>query len=83
MAEFDTVVRGGTVVTADGVRSADVGISGGVVRAVEPGLGHGEEEISAQNRLVIPGGVDAHTHIEQKSSMGLMCADDYHSGTVS
>ena len=83
MADFDTVVRGGTVVTADGIRSADVGISGGVVRAVEPGLGRGEEELSAEGRLVIPGGVDAHTHIEQKSSMGLMCADDYHSGTVS
>ena len=83
MPDFETVVRGGTVVTADGVRSADVGITGGVVRAVAPGLGAGEEEISAKGRLVIPGGVDAHTHIEQKSSMGLMCADDYHSGTVS
>ena len=83
MADFDTVVRGGTVVTAEGIRSADVGIGGGVVRAVEPGLGRGEEELSAEGRLVIPGGVDAHTHIEQKSSMGLMCADDYHSGTVS
>ena len=83
MADFETVVRGGTVVTADGVRPADVGISGGVVRAVALGLGAGEEEISAKGRLVIPGGVDAHTHIEQKSSMGLMCADDYHSGTVS
>ena len=54
-----------------------------MVRAVAPGLGAGEEELSAKGRLVIPGGVDAHTHIEQKSSMGLMCADDYHSGTVS
>ena len=83
MADFDLVVRGGTVVTAGGSRTADVGIGGGVVRAVGPGLGPGREEISAGNRLVLPGGVDAHTHIEQRSSMGLMCADDYESGTVS
>lgn len=83
MADFDLVVRGGTVVTADGVRTADVGVSGGLVRAVGEKLGPGREEIPAAGKLVFPGGVDAHTHIEQVSSMGLRCADDFESGTVS
>ena len=83
MADFDLVVRGGEVVTAAGSRFADVGISEGVVREVGEGLGPGREEVSAGGRLVLPGGVDAHTHIEQRSSMGLMCADDFESGTVS
>ncbi len=83
MAEFELVVRGGEVFSGGRLRAADVGVSGGVIRAVGPGLGRGDREISARGRLVLPGGVDAHTHIEQRSSMGLMCADDYHSGTVS
>ncbi len=83
MAEFDLVVRGGEVFVEDGLAAADIGIEGGVIRAVAPGLGPGVREISARDRLVLPGGVDAHTHIEQRSSMGLMCADDFHSGTVS
>ena len=83
VAEFDRVVRGGTVATAREVRPADVGIVAGRITAVERGLGPGREEISAEGRLVLPGGVDAHTHIEQRSSMGLKCADDYLSGTTS
>ena len=83
MADFDLVVRGGTVVTASGSRAAEVGISDGVVRAVAPDLGPGREEISAAGRLVLPGGVDAHTHIEQRSSMGLWCAADFESGNLS
>jgi len=81
--EFDLVVRGGAVVSGNGSRLADVGVAGGVIRAVGPELPRGREEISAVGKLVIPGGVDAHTHIEQQSSMGLFCADDYFSGTTS
>ncbi len=83
MAEFDMVVRGGEVFAEGGLRSADIGVTDGVIRVVAPGLGPGAREIPANGRLVLPGGVDAHTHIEQRSSMGLMCADDFHSGTVS
>ena len=83
MAEFDLVVRGGTVATGAGSTRADVGISSGVVRAVGEGLGPGREEIAADGRLVLPGGVDAHTHIAQRSSMGIRTADDFESGTVS
>jgi dihydropyrimidinase len=40
-------------------------------------------EIDATDRLVLPGGVDSHCHIEQLSGMGVWNADDFYSGTVS
>ncbi|MGL6109689.1 MAG: hypothetical protein ACRC2B_06255 [Rubrivivax sp.] len=80
---FDTVIRGGTVVTATETRQADVGIVAGKVTAVAPGLTAGPREIDARGKLVLPGGVDSHCHIEQVSSFGIMCADDFHSATVS
>lgn len=81
--QFDTVVRGGTVVNADGPARADVGIVGERITAVGEGLAPGKREIDARDRLVMPGGIDSHCHIEQVSSFGIMCADDFHSATVS
>ena len=43
----------------------------------------GAREIDASDRLVLPGGVDSHCHIEQLSGMGVWNADDFYSGTVS
>src|SRR6202007_3416772 len=43
----------------------------------------GEKTIDAAGKLVLPGGVDSHCHIEQLSSMGVMTADDFYSATVS
>jgi dihydropyrimidinase len=83
MAEFDLVIRNGTVATAADVTRADVGMAGGRIAALGTGLGPGAREIDAAGRWVLPGGVDSHCHIEQRSSMGLMTADDFHSGTVS
>ena len=80
---FDTVIRGGTVVTATETRLADVGIVAGKVAAVASDLAAGAREIDARGQLVLPGGVDSHCHIEQVSSFGIMCADDFHSATVS
>jgi dihydropyrimidinase len=46
-------------------------------------LGLGAREIDASGRLVLPGGIDSHCHIEQRSSAGVVCADDFYSATVS
>jgi dihydropyrimidinase len=80
---FDLVVRGGTVATEAHVFEADVAVAGERVAAVGPGLSAGRREIDARGKLVLPGGVDSHTHIEQISSFGIMCADDFHTATVS
>jgi dihydropyrimidinase len=78
---FDLVIRGGTVVTAEKTLRADVGIQGEKIAAIGPGLA-GTREIEANGKLVMPGGVDSHCHVEQLSSMGRMCADDFYSATV-
>ena len=81
--EFDLVIRGGTVVTATQSFVGDIGVRDGRVAALAPNLGPATCEVDARGRLVLPGGVDSHCHVEQESSMGVMCADDFYSGTVS
>jgi dihydropyrimidinase len=81
--DFDTVIRGGHVVTADQSFVGDVGIKDGVIAALDGRLSTAAREIDARGKLVLPGGVDSHCHVEQLSGMGLMCADDFYSATVS
>lgn len=83
MADFDLVIRNGTVATAADTTHCDIGILDGRVAALGARLGPGAREIDASGRLVLPGGVDSHCHIEQRSGAGMMCADDFHSATVS
>src|SRR5215471_2427711 len=85
MAEpaFATVIRGGTAVLPDGVARADIGIRGETIAAIGENLGPGEREIDASGRIVAPGGVDPHAHIEQVSGGGLLNADSFESATVS
>ena len=64
MAEFDLIVRGGTVVTASDQFQADIGIRGGRIAALADRL-QGGPELDAGGLLVMPGGVDSHCHIEQ------------------
>ncbi len=80
---YDCVIRGGRVATAADDYPADVAISGGTIRAIGEGLGRGQVEIDARDRLVLPGGVDSHCHIEQLSAAGIMNADTFESATVS
>jgi len=83
MSEFDLVIRNGTVATAADVTVCDVGIRSGVVATLGKGLGAGAREIDAAGHYVLPGGIDSHCHIEQRSSAGVVCADDFYSATVS
>ena len=83
MSDYDLVIRGGTVATAADTVACDVGIRDGVVATLGKDLGAGEREIDATGRLVLPGGIDSHCHIEQRSSAGVVCADDFYSATVS
>jgi len=83
MTKFHTVIRNGTVATATESMKCDIGIRDGRVVALAEHLEEGEVEIDASGKLVLPGGVDSHCHIEQESSGGVMTADDFYSGTVS
>ncbi|MGD9767305.1 MAG: dihydropyrimidinase [Pseudolabrys sp.] len=87
MATFDTIIRGGTVVTAADTFKADVGIRGGVIVALGSDLDGAQENareiVDATGLLVLPGGIDSHVHIAQPSGPGISMADDFASGTRS
>src|ERR1700687_4728155 len=80
---YDLVIRNGTVGTASDVFAADVAIIGETIVAVGNTLPRGRTEIDARGKLVLPGGVDAHAHIEQLSAAGIMNADTFESATTS
>jgi dihydropyrimidinase len=78
---YDIVIRGGTVATATDTFEADVAIEGGKIAAIGRGIGAGKKELNAEGKLVLPGGVDAHAHIEQLSGMGVTNADTFETAT--
>jgi dihydropyrimidinase len=82
--KLDLVVRGGTVVTVEGRARQDVGIADGrVVRLGGPNTLTGAREIDATDRLVLPGGVDPHVHLDfdNLEPGEPVWVDDYTSGT--
>jgi len=80
---YDIVIREGRVATASDVFDADVAITGESIAAIGRGLASGKREINARGKLVLPGGVDSHAHIEQLSAAGIMNADTFESATTS
>jgi dihydropyrimidinase len=61
-ADFDLVVRGGTVVTAGTVADCDLGITDGRIAQLG-GTMRGRRELDAAGALVLPGGIDMHVHL--------------------
>ncbi len=82
--KLDTIITGGTLVTAAGKTRADLGIRGERIAAVGRNLASGnrgaERIIDAKGRYVIPAGVDVHVHLDLPF-MGSKSADDYNTGT--
>jgi len=66
MADFDLVVRGGTLIDGTGTpgRAADVAVKDGLIADVGRIEGRGVREIDADGALVLPGFVDIHTHYD-------------------
>ena len=79
---YDTVIAGGTLVTAAGRMKADLAIRGEKIAAIGTNLaaGDGARVIDAKGRYVIPGGVDVHVHLELPFC-GTVSSDDFDSGT--
>ncbi len=74
-----TIIKNGTIVTADLTYRADVLIEGGRIAAIGPGL-KGDTTLDATGCYVMPGGIDPHTHLEMPF-MGTYSKDDFESGT--
>jgi dihydropyrimidinase len=83
MVHCDLVIKGGLVATETAVFVADIGITNETIVAIGQDLPMGRSEIDAAGRIVTPGGVDSHCHIEQLAASGLMNADTFETATVS
>lgn len=82
MTTLDLVLKGGRIATTADVYTADVGIKDGRIAAIGTSL-EGAATLDATDRLVLPGGIDSHCHIEQLSAAGVMNADTFESATGS
>ena len=74
-----TIIKNGTVVTADLTYKADVLIEGGRIAQIGENL-EGDKVLDATGCYVMPGGIDPHTHLEMPF-MGTYSTDDFESGT--
>ena len=78
----NTLIRNGTVVTASETKAADVLIEDSRIKEVRSGIPteSAEKIIDASGMYVIPGGIDAHTHLDMPFG-GTTCSDDFETGT--
>jgi dihydropyrimidinase len=75
------LIKNGTVVSATESKRLDVLISGEVIARVGEGISEeGHEIVDATGLLVMPGGIDVHTHLDMPFG-GTTSADDYTTGT--
>jgi dihydropyrimidinase len=76
-----TLIQNGIVVNADGRQAADVLVEVGKITEVRAGIdANGHTCVDAAGLFVIPGGVDAHTHMDMPFG-GTVSADDFLTGT--
>jgi dihydropyrimidinase len=87
-AELDLVIRGGTVVSPGRRESADVGVQDGRIAQLGGAMA-GRRELDASGLLILPGGIDAHTHLVSAAlaataaELGYQAwADDFWTGSL-
>ncbi|WP_420643160.1 dihydropyrimidinase [Candidatus Leptofilum sp.] len=76
---YDLVIKGGTVVTAVSTFPADIGINGETIAAIGQNL-DGKQQLDATNKLVTPGAVDMHVHLQMPIG-SFTSTDGFYSGT--
>lgn len=81
---MDLLIKNGTIVTASETYRADIAVDKGKIAAI--GSCFEEENFDAvedaQNKLVLPGAIDGHTHLALAFG-GTVSSDDYYAGTRS
>ena len=75
------LIKNGMVVSATESKALDVLIEGETIARVAAGIGEARHEVvDASGLLVMPGGIDVHTHLDMPFG-GTTSADDYTTGT--
>jgi dihydropyrimidinase len=79
---FDTIIRNGSVLTATDTYLADIAIAEGKIAAIGKDLPtqNSSHVLDAVGKLVLPGGIDVHTHLDMPFG-GTTSADDFETGT--
>jgi len=80
---FDLAIVGGTVVLPDGPTRINVGVRGQRIAWLGTDVAQARRVIDAKGKLVLPGGIDSHCHMDQQPWEGRSSADDFRSGTLS
>ena len=76
------LIKGGRIVTATDDYFADIFVSGETITLIGKDLDvQADRVIDASGKLVIPGGIDSHTHLDMPFG-GTTSADDFESGTI-
>jgi N-acyl-D-aspartate/D-glutamate deacylase len=85
MADYDLVIRGGTVFDGTGAAgiTADVGVRDGKVAAVAQGLPDGARTLDARGQWVLPGLIDVHTHYDAEVLISPGLGESVRHGTTS
>jgi dihydropyrimidinase len=77
-----TLVKNGTVITTGDRYDADIYIDKGRITLIGQGLNvPADTVVEASGKLVMPGGIDVHTHLDMPFG-GTTSADDFESGTI-
>lgn len=78
---MDLIIKNGTIITATDTYQADIGVKNGKVVMLGQHLeASGAEVVDASGKYVLPGAIDAHTHLEMPFG-GTTSADSYEAGT--
>ena len=79
---MDLIIKNGTIVNAYGSYKADIGIKDGKISLIAENMEDKDcgNVVDAKGKLVLPGAIDAHTHLAMPFG-GTVSADDYFAGT--
>ncbi|PRR84488.1 dihydropyrimidinase [Clostridium vincentii] len=78
---MDLIIKNGTIVTPSESYVADIAVKNGEIVAIGTGFSEeGAQVVDAKGKLVLPGAIDAHTHLAMPFG-GTVSADSYLAGT--
>tara|TARA_B100001057_G_scaffold382608_1_gene388656 strand:- start:35 stop:1438 length:1404 start_codon:yes stop_codon:yes gene_type:complete len=81
---LDLIIKNTKSCTATDIFDCDIGIKDGKIVLLQSLIKEeSKDTYNANGRFVLPGGIDAHCHIDQPMKDGSMCADNFESGTKS
>ncbi len=81
MSRFDLIIQNGTVVTASDTIRCDVGVKDGRISSLAEHLTDAEHVVDAEGMFVLPGGIDAHVHLDEPPFYGILLNDSFETGT--